>query len=279
MGILILLILGLIAVVYCVTLTESERDQKPKDQTSVKVPRTPKNTEETRSRLIRRGNEFIETFDSDSANTFILSESSSRRSVTDTFTVGFMSTQHPVDPRCVQPVKGLTEYVPIYSQVFLPKEHQLDLITMDENGNTNLKLGLYNGQLVLEAPNGLLPNAASGQIYKLGIYACPVRGISYYEQAIKNADTRPFAKAELVREPGNKYDKNAVAIYAPNAGLIGYVNKQNAARLAKRLDAGESYMALFTRGCKKGEDSVPVSVLIAPTATMNSILQNSGMQI
>ncbi len=28
---------------------------------------------------------------------------------------------------------------------------------MDNEGNTNLQLNLYNGQLVLEAPNGLLP--------------------------------------------------------------------------------------------------------------------------
>ena len=86
-----------------------------------------------------------------------------------------------------------------------------------------------------------------------------------------NADTRPLAKAELVREPGNKYDKNAVAIHASGAGCVGYVNKQNAARLSKHLGVGEEYMAIFTSGCKRGDDSVPVSVLIAPTATMMSI--------
>ena len=67
--------------------------------------------------------------------------------------VGLETTQHPADPRTLKPVQGLTEYVPIYSGAFLPAEHQLDLVTMDDEGNTNLQLNLYNGQLVLEAPN------------------------------------------------------------------------------------------------------------------------------
>ena len=67
------------------------------------------------------------------------------------------------DPRCLRPVRGLKEYVPIYSSAFLPPEHQLDLVTIFGDGNTNLKLALFNGQLVLEAPNGILPNKASGR--------------------------------------------------------------------------------------------------------------------
>ena len=177
--------------------------------------------------------------------------------------VGLETTQHPADPRTLKPVQGLTEYVPIYSGAFLPAEHQLDLVTMDDEGNTNLQLNLYNGQLVLEAPNGLLPNRSSGQVYKLGIYTGSIRGSAYYEEAVLNADTRPLAKAELVREPG----------------CVGYVNKQNAARLSKHLGVGEEYMAIFTSGCKRGDDSVPVSVLIAPTATMMSIFRNSGIPL
>ena len=49
--------------------------------------------------------------------------------------VGLETTQHPADPRTLKPVQGLTEYVPIYSGAFLPAEHQLDLVTMDDEGN------------------------------------------------------------------------------------------------------------------------------------------------
>ena len=58
--------------------------------------------------------------------------------------VGLETTQHPADPRTLKPVQGLTEYVPIYSGAFLPAEHQLDLVTMDDEGNTNLQLNLFD---------------------------------------------------------------------------------------------------------------------------------------
>ena len=182
------------------------------------------------------------------------------------------------DPRCLRPVRGLKEYVPIYSSAFLPPEHQLDLVTIFGDGNTNLKLALFNGQLVLEAPNGILPNKASGQIYKLGVFTCSLRGGSHYEKALRAADTRPLRPAMLVREPGNQYDRSAVAIHAPNAGLIGYVNKQNAARLAKHMDSGEEYSAMFTCGNAPGAgNGNPVALLIAPTNVMTTIMRNSGL--
>lgn len=178
----------------------------------------------------------------------------------------------------MRPVRGLKEYAPIYSSAFLPPEHQLDLVTIFGDGNTNLKLALFNGQLVLEAPNGILPNKASGQIYKLGVFTCSLRGGSHYEEALRAADTRPLRPAMLVREPGNQYDRNAVAIHAPNAGLIGYVNKQNAARLAKHMDSGEEYSAMFTCGNAPGVgNGNPVALLIAPTNVMTAIMRNSGL--
>lgn len=183
--------------------------------------------------------------------------------------------RHDVDPRCLRPVKGLKEYVTIYSSAFLPPEHQLDLVTVSDDGSTNLKLGLYNGQMVLEAPNGILPSTGSCQTYKIGIYSAAVRGTSYYEKAITRSDTSPLTPALLVREYDNKYDKNAVAIHTRDGGLVGYVNKQNAARLAKRIEAGEDYSALFTCGAGRGVRDPHTTILIAPVKTMRSILRNS----
>lgn len=185
--------------------------------------------------------------------------------------------RHDVDPRCLRPVKGLKEYVTIYSSAFLPPEHQLDLVTVSDDGSTNLKLGLYNGQMVLEAPNGILPSTGSCQTYKIGIYSAAVRGTSYYEKAITRSDTSPLTPALLVREYDNKYDKNAVAIHTRDGGLVGYVNKQNAARLAKRIEAGEDYSALFTCGAGRGVRDPHTTILIAPVKTMRSILRNSRL--
>lgn len=225
-------------------------------------------------RLVRDGDTFREVVtEKDARKTNATSKD------TPTFSV-YMETPYrrKPDPRCLRPVRGLKEYVPIYSSAFLPPEHQLDLVTIFGDGNTNLKLALFNGQLVLEAPNGILPNKASGQIYKLGVFTCSLRGGSYYEEALRAADTRPLRPAMLVREPGNQHDRNAVAINAPNAGLIGYVNKQNAARLAKHMDSGEEYSAMFTCGNAPGVgNGNPVAMLIAPTKVMTTIMRHSGL--
>lgn len=231
-------------------------------------------TTEYDRRLVRDGDTFREVVtEKDARKTNATSKDTPTLSV-------YMETPYrrKPDPRCLRPVRGLKEYVPIYSSAFLPPEHQLDLITIFDDGNTNLKLALFNGQLVLEAPNGILPNKASGQIYKLGVFTCSLRGGSHYEKALRAADTRPLRPAMLVREPGNQYDRNAVAIHAPNAGLIGYVNKQNAARLAKHMDSGEEYSAMFTCGNAPGAgNGNPVALLIAPTNVMTTIMRNSGL--
>lgn len=234
----------------------------------------PGRTTEYDRRLVRDGDTFREVVtEKDARKTNAASKD------TPTFSV-YMETPYrrKPDQRCLHPVRGLKEYVPIHSSAFLPPEHQLDLVTISGDGNTNLKLALFNGQLVLEAPNGILPNKASGQIYKLGVFTCPLRGGSHYEEALRAADTRPLRPAMLVREPGNQYDRNAVAIHAPNAGLIGYVNKQNAARLAKHMDSGEEYSAMFTCGNAPGAgNGNPVALLIAPTNVMTTIMRNSGL--
>lgn len=231
-------------------------------------------TTEYDRRLVRDGDTFREVVtEKDARKTNATSKDTPTLSV-------YMETPYrrKPDPRCLRPVRGLKEYVPIYSSAFLPPEHQLDLVTIFGDGNTNLKLALFNGQLVLEAPNGILPNKASGQIYKLGVFTCSLRGGSHYEKALRAADTRPLRPAMLVREPGNQYDRNAVAIHAPNAGLIGYVNKQNAARLAKHMDSGEEYSAMFTCGNAPGAgNGNPVALLIAPTNVMTTIMRNSGL--
>ncbi|WP_394327376.1 hypothetical protein [Bifidobacterium longum] len=49
-----------------------------------------------------------------------------------------------------------------------------------------------------------------------------------------------------MREPGNQYNRNAIAVHTPNAGLMGYVNKRNVAHPAKRMDAGEEHVAILT---------------------------------
>ena len=49
---------------------------------------------------------------------------------------------------------------------------------------------------------------------------------------------------------------------ARGGACLGYVNKQNAARIAKRLDAGEDLVAITLSGSPRGQADDPVTVLI-----------------
>jgi len=62
----------------------------------------------------------------------------------------------------------------------------------------------------------------------------------------------PGKMIRLVREPGNCYDRNAVRVVSPK-GCIGYVNRDDAAGIAKRMDAGDKAIA-YISSIAGGED-------------------------
>lgn len=81
---------------------------------------------------------------------------------------------------------------------------------------------------------------------------------------------REGTKVFLVREPDNKYDPNAVAVYITTGGLfglgarkkqIGYIKAKRANVIAKKLDAGESIFG-FVRSfhAPEGRDYPRVSL-------------------
>lgn len=50
----------------------------------------------------------------------------------------------------------------------------------------------------------------------------------------------------LIRNPANPHDANAVEVHVPALGdmaMIGHIDRENAARLAPRLDAGDRFLA------------------------------------
>lgn len=55
------------------------------------------------------------------------------------------------------------------------------------------------------------------------------------------------AYVKLIREPRNPYDKNAVAIHTSDGNQIGYLSRDDAVAIAKRLDKAESYDAWVSR--------------------------------
>lgn len=66
----------------------------------------------------------------------------------------------------------------------------------------------------------------------------------------------------LIREKDNKYDANAIAIYADfekKAHQIGYVKKELAEEMAKIIDSGHIIMAEITNITGGGEYNIGVN--------------------
>lgn len=57
--------------------------------------------------------------------------------------------------------------------------------------------------------------------------------------------TLPGAKVELVPEPKNKHDPNAIAVFSPQGVQLGYVNAERAPYVGMRIGRGEDVSAIF----------------------------------
>ena len=68
-------------------------------------------------------------------------------------------------------------------------------------------------------------------------YRATIRGESHYQPQLRALQRRSREwTAVLVREPGNRYDPNAVAVHI-DGQCIGHLAREDAAELAPRLDA------------------------------------------
>lgn len=65
-------------------------------------------------------------------------------------------------------------------------------------------------------------------------------GVSHRADALLKDDFAPGSEPNLVREPDNPHDVNAVAEFdTEERHQVGYVIAEEASRIARRLDAGE----------------------------------------
>jgi hypothetical protein len=73
-----------------------------------------------------------------------------------------------------------------------------------------------------------------------------LRGVSFgdAQENIKRYGCREFGLYEVVREPHNPYDPNAIKIVRENR-FLGYLPRWLASRLAPSIDAGNRYEAVF----------------------------------
>lgn len=93
--------------------------------------------------------------------------------------------------------------------------------------------------------------------------AVKLRGARYKDDLARYV--KAGAEVELVREPDNPYDSNAVLVLAvvPSQGEspvpIGYLAKGAASKVARDMDAGRTFGAVFVGG---GVDQRPYVVVL-----------------
>ncbi|GAB2496702.1 hypothetical protein GCM10027063_39700 [Promicromonospora xylanilytica] len=148
---------------------------------------------------------------------------------------------------------------------FLSREDEERSFVVGPDGMPSGKLKRIGDRLVIVTDDGAgIVNPRSARIHSLGIYCFGLRGSSYQGSAIKRGDYRPGETVQLVREPDNEHDPNAVAVHATGAAKRGgYVNKMNAKRIASRLDRGEELSAISVRGDRPGKEELRPVILVA----------------
>jgi hypothetical protein len=137
---------------------------------------------------------------------------------------------------------------------------------MGEGDSGRLRLWLERGEL--EGGRGFwLRDAASGdalrwedeRLARTGARVLHVAGASYREEALQDDAFAPGARLELVPEPENEHDPNAIGIWDADRRLqAGYVPAEAARELAQPRQA----LALWE--WREGGRRVGLRVLVAP---------------
>lgn len=80
----------------------------------------------------------------------------------------------------------------------------------------------------------------------LHLFDFAIAGAFYYEFARVRTGLRPASRLELLREPANPYDTNAVAVHTQEGDKLGFIPRTANAPIARLLDAGHTVRAEIT---------------------------------
>jgi hypothetical protein len=122
----------------------------------------------------------------------------------------------------------------------------------------------------METTTSELVTVGNRHLAKLGIWTANVRGIDYHQADVRATDTTPGTALEIEREPDNPHDRNAIAVLAEGR-LIGYYNKQMAAKLAKLMDAGLVLEAIALAGSPRYKNDSRIQILAADPAVIRHL--------
>lgn len=87
---------------------------------------------------------------------------------------------------------------------------------------------------------------ARAESVKILIQSSPLAGSQYYAVSRLWEEIRPGDRLTLIREPGNRHDRNAVRVDW-KGNPLGYVPRADNRAVARALDAGEALEARVLR--------------------------------
>jgi HIRAN domain-containing protein len=96
-----------------------------------------------------------------------------------------------------------------------------------------------------------------------GLESVNVVGERYRLDAIQDPCFAPGNEIMLEREPANQYDPNAIAVWnAARTVQAGYIPREDASRLAKKLDRGERFRVLTIWETLEGDRRTGIRLLL-----------------
>lgn len=161
---------------------------------------------------------------------------------------------------------------------FVPKETETAYLTRNGAGRPNIKLVDTGDRLSIWSPEGAgaFINPKGPGIRHFGLYASYATGADYYERTFRSADVSMGAWVDLVRDPDNEHDRNAVAICPPGSSQpFAYVQKARAAAIARRMDQGEDMAAISLRGPGPGSTHETAFLLIGSRSDLEAMTRPS----
>lgn len=157
---------------------------------------------------------------------------------------------------------------------YLSPEDEAAALRVGADGLLKAELERVRDRLLVVTPRGWV-NPRSRTAYRAGLHSFLLRGSGHYGAAAKAGRFTPGAEVQLVREPDNPHDPNAIAVYAERARAIaGYVPKGQAKRLAVLMDAGTPLVGISTRGAGAGREGVVPQILVCEQRLMEHLRRN-----
>lgn len=124
------------------------------------------------------------------------------------------------------------------------------------------ELSVLESGLIKKVEGGGLGDVLKPLINEIHLFDSYVAGTSHLADKSVLDEVKVEDKLTLLRED-NKFDSNAIIIYAPSGKKVGYVPEKDNIVFARLMDAGKSLSAKVTKIEKKGSfTKIAVSIFL-----------------